>query len=192
MLLLRGCCPLALLHKPPARVLCATRENGKASLQPWKSGRDAQDPGQISSARVLFRSNQRGKQVFRPSSVHLVYLLVLFLVVNSACLSLEHLLAVAVELEGSDHAVAWVNWDVGLLTVGLLLNDFLNVNASASAVDTLDLALVTLELADDNLDLVVLAHGEGTDLLLVAELLGKVAGHHNSADAAWGSEVGLS
>jgi hypothetical protein len=119
-------------------------------------------------------------------------LLVLFLVVNSACLSLEHFLAVTVKLEGSDHTVAGVHWDVGLLTVGLLLNDFLNVNASASAVDTLDLALVTLELADDDLDLVVLADWKGTDLLLVAELLREVAGHQNSADAAWGSEVCLS
>ena len=72
-------------------------------------------------------------------SVHLAHLLVLVLAGGSALLLLEDGLAVLVKLEGGDRAVAGVDGDLSLLTVGLLLYDFLNVNASASAVDGQDL-----------------------------------------------------
>ena len=125
-------------------------------------------------------------------SVHLVNLLVLVLGVLAALLLFEDSLAVLIKLKSSDDTVAWVDWNVGLLTVGLLLNDFLNVNASASAVDRVDFAFVVTEAADHDLDLVALADWDGADLVLVTELAGKVAAHHDSADAAWGGEVGLS
>lgn len=114
------------------------------------------------------------------------------LVVTSALLLLEDALAVLVELEGGDFAVAGVDGDLGLLTVDLLLNDFINVNASASAVDGDDLAFGTLEGAVHDLDLVTLADGHGANVVLVLEVFGEVAGHHDSADTAGGGEVRLS
>ncbi len=127
-----------------------------------------------------------------PRSVHLAHLLVLVLLSVSLLLLFKDGLAVLVKLEGSDDTVAWVNWDLRLLTVGFLSSDFLNVNASASAVDGLDFAFTGFEVASDNLDLVSLADGNGAHLVLVSEVLGEVGGHHNSADAAWSSEVCLS
>lgn len=111
---------------------------------------------------------------------------------SSALLLLEDGLTVLVELEGGDSAVARVDGDLSLLTVGLLLYDFLNVNASASAVDGLDLALTTLLGASRDLDLVTLADGHGTNAVLVLEVLGEVGAHHDSTDAAGSGEVGLS
>jgi len=125
-------------------------------------------------------------------SVHLAHLLVLVLLGVLLLLLVEDSLAVLVQLESSDNAVAGVNGDLGLLTVGLLSHDFLNVNASASAVNSLDLALTRLKVATHNLDLVTLADGNGADLILVHKVLREVGGHHNSADAAGSSEVRLS
>jgi hypothetical protein len=125
-------------------------------------------------------------------SVHLAHLLVLVLAGSSTLLLLEDGLAVLVKLKGGDSAVAGVDGDLSLLTVGLLLYDFLNVNASASAVDGLDLALTTLLGASQDLDLVTLADGHGAHAVLVFEVLGEVGAHHDSADAAGSGEVGLS
>ena len=86
-------------------------------------------------------------------------------------LLVEDGLSVLVQLESSDNAVAGVNGDLGLLTVGLLSHDFLNVNASASAVDSLDLAFTRLEVAAHNLDLIALADGDGTHLVLILKIL---------------------
>jgi hypothetical protein len=104
-----------------------------------------------------------------PSSVHLVNLLVL-IISDLAVLSLEGGLAGLVELKSGDHAVAGVDGKLCLLTVDLLLNDFLNVNASASAVDGLDLTFGLLLATNHDLDLVTLADGEGTNIVLVLEV----------------------
>jgi hypothetical protein len=111
---------------------------------------------------------------------------------SSALLLLEDALAVLVELEGGDGAVAGVDGDLSLLTVGLLLYDFLNVNASASTVDGLDLAFTTLLGASHDLNLITLADGHGTHAVLVLKVLGEMSAHHDSADAAGSGEVGLS
>ena len=124
-------------------------------------------------------------------SVHFVNLLVL-IVGNLAVLVLKGGLAALVELKSGDHAVAGVDGELGLLTVLLLLNDFLNVNASASAVDGLNLTLGVLLVTNDNLDLVALADGEGADIVLVDKVLGEPAAHHDSTDTAGGGEIGLS
>ena len=123
------------------------------------------------------RRNQRVVKL-RLRSVLLVNLRVLL--VGASLLALEDLLAVGVELKGGDSDVAWVDGDLSLLTVGLLLNDFLNVNASASAVDGVDLALDVLVGAVHDADLVVLAHGEGSHLVLVLQVLGQVRAHHDA------------
>ena len=130
------------------------------------------------------------KEVHR--SVHLAHLLVLVLLSVSLLLLFKDGLAVFVELEGGNDTVAGVNWDLRRLTVGFLSSDFLNVNASASAVDGLDLAFTGFEVASNNFDLVSLADGDRADLVLVLEVVREVGGHHNSADAAGSSEVRLS
>lgn len=97
----------------------------------------------------------------RQRSVHLAHLLVLVLLGVLLLLLVKNGLSVLVKLEGGDDTVAGVDGDLGLLTVGLLSYDFLNVNASASAVDSLDLAFTRLEVASNNLNLVSLADGDG-------------------------------
>ena len=84
---------------------------------------------------------------------------------SGTLLLLEDGLAVLVELEGGDRAVAGVDGDLSLLTVGLLLYDFLNVNASAAAVHSLDLTITTFEGASHDLDLVTLANWDSTNLI---------------------------
>jgi hypothetical protein len=143
---------------------------------------------------VYVPSHSRGVRMANSSSsrsVHFVNLLVL-IVGNLAVLSLKGGLAALVELKSGDHAVAGVDGELGLLTVLLLLNDFLNVNASASAVDRLDLALGVLLVADHNLDLVALADGEGAHIVLFDKVLREPAAHHGSTDTAGSGEIGLS
>ena len=50
------------------------------------------------------------------------------------------------------------------------------------SVDCLDLALTTLEVATHDLDCVTLADGDGTNVVLGAELLVQVAAHDLSSD----------
>lgn len=144
---------------------------------------DVRAPAHRGGVRVANSSSSR--------SVHFVNLLVL-IVGNLAVLVLKGGLAALVELKSGDHAVAGVDGELGLLTVLLLLNDFLNVNASASAVDGLNLTLGVLLVTNDNLDLVALADGEGADIVLVDKVLGEPAAHHDSTDTAGGGEIGLS
>ncbi len=47
-------------------------------------------------------------------------------------------------------------------------------------------------MASHNLNLVSLADWHGTNVVLGDEVLGKMGGHHNSADAAGGGKVRLS
>jgi len=124
-------------------------------------------------------------------SVHLAHLLVLVLGGSRSLLALKKGLAVLVKLEGNDGAVAGVDWDIGLLSVELLLDDFLNVNASASTVHGGDLAFTALVGASEDLDRVALTDGNGTDRVLVLEVLVEVAGHHDTADTGGGGEVSL-
>lgn len=62
---------------------------------------------------------------------------------SAALLLFEDGLAVFIKLESSDGAVAGVDGELSCLAVFLLLYDFLNVNASASAVDGEDFTLKT-------------------------------------------------
>lgn len=111
---------------------------------------------------------------------------------SRALLLFEDAFAVLVELEGSDHAVAGVDGDLGLLTVELVSHDFLNVNASASAVNGLNFALTTLVVASQDLDLVTDANGDGANFVLVLQIFREMGGHHNSAHAAGSGEVSFS
>ena len=70
----------------------------------------------------------------------------------------------------------------GLLTVGLLSDDFLDVESPSLSVDSLDLALSALEGAAHDLHGVTLADGDGADLVLGSELLAQVTTHDLSSD----------
>ena len=104
----------------------------------------------------------------------------------------EESLAVLVQSKGSDDTVRWVDGDLSLLTVGLLFDDLLNVNAPFPAVDFRNLALTVLVGSAHDLDGVSVANWDGANIVLLSELLRKVAGHQLSTDAGWGGEVSLS
>ncbi len=79
-----------------------------------------------------------------------------------------------------------------ILTVGLLSDDFLDVESPSLSVDRLDLALSALESAAHDLDGVTLADGDGADLVLGSEFLTQVTTHDLSSDGRGGREVSLS
>ena len=70
----------------------------------------------------------------------------------------------------------------GVLTVGLIFDDLFDVEAPFLSVDSLDLALTALAGAAHDLDGVTLADGDGTNVVLGAELLVQVAAHDLSSD----------
>ena len=109
-----------------------------------------------------------------------------------ALLALEQLLAVLVEFESGDFAVGRVDGDLSLLTVDLLLHHLVDVDTPSAAVNGHDLALATLESATEHLDRITLANGDGTRLVGLAEVLGKVAREELSPKARGGGKVGLS
>ena len=174
--------PRTCTHAPDAQER-RTSESWSRRSKPKDLVPDVRAPAHRGGVKVANSSSSR--------SVHFVNLLVL-IVGNLAVLVLKGGLAALVKLESGDNAVAGVDGKLGLLTVLLLLNDFLNVNASASAVDGLNLTLGLLLVADHNLDLIALADGEGADIVLVDKILGEPAAHHDSTDTAGGGEIGLS
>ena len=99
-------------------------------------------------------------------SVHLGHLLVL--VSSDSLLSFEEGLAVLVELERGDKNIGSVDGELSLLSVGLLLHTFLNVEAPTSAVHGLDLTVTVLEGSTHDLDLVTLPHGDGSHVVLLS------------------------
>ena len=111
---------------------------------------------------------------------------------SDALLALEQLLAVLIEFKGGDFAVGRVDGDLGLLTVDLLLNHFVNVDTPSAAINGHDLALATLVSATENLDRITLTDGDGTRLVSLREVLGKVAREELSPEARGGGKVGLS
>ena len=111
---------------------------------------------------------------------------------SDALLALEQLLAVLIEFKGGDFAVGGVDGDLGLLTVDLLLNHFVDVDTPSAAVDAHDLAFTTLVSATENLDRITLTDGDGTRLVGLREVLGKVAREKLSTEAGAGGKVGLS
>ena len=69
------------------------------------------------------------------------------------------------------------------LTVGLLSDDFFDVEGTSLSVDGLDLAFSSLEGAAHDLHGVALADGDGADLVLGLEILAQVTTHDLSSDA---------
>ena len=81
--------------------------------------------------------------------------------------------------------------DLGLLSVGLLLDEFLNVNAPFAAINFSDFALTVFVGSTDDLDSVTIANRDGAGLVLGGELLAKLGRHHSSTDGRGGGEVCL-
>lgn len=79
--------------------------------------------------------------------------------------ALQDGLTVLVELQLGDDDVGGVDAERDGLAGGLLAGDTLNVDHVLETVDGGDLALLVLVGATDNLDLVILADGDGADLL---------------------------
>ena len=104
----------------------------------------------------------------------------------------EESFAVLVQSEGGDDNVGRVDWDLCLLTIGLLFDDFLNVNAPFPAVNLGNLSFAVLVGTDHDLDGVSMTNGNAADIVLLSELLRQVAGHQLSTDAGRGAEVCLS
>ena len=108
------------------------------------------------------------------SSVHLVdsVLTVFSLALGfSLLVLLQDLLSVLVDLELSDNAVGWVNWDSDWGSVGLLLGDLVDVDAPLSSVDCNDLSVSVLEGSSDNLDMVSLSNWNGSLIMLALQVL---------------------
>ena len=111
---------------------------------------------------------------------------------SDALLACEQSLAVLIEFKGGDFAVGRVDGDLGLLTVDLLLNQFVDVDAPSAAVDGDDLSFATLVSSTENLDRITLTDGDGTSLVGLREVLGKVHREKLSSKAGAGGKVGLS
>jgi len=92
-----------------------------------------------------------------------------------------------------DDDVGGADADVDGLAAGLLPLDPLDVDDVLLPVDLDDLAgLLALELAADDLDLVVLDQGHGADVVLGPELFGESGGHDLAPEVGGRIEVGLS
>lgn len=106
-------------------------------------------------------------------------------------LPLEDSTAILVQLETGDNDIAGVNADGGAGAVGLVPGDTVDMDDPLLPVDLDNLSLTTLVLPPDNADLVVLANGDGTSVVLGAEFSREGRGHDLSADRGGGREVRL-
>ncbi|RXI07057.1 hypothetical protein DVH24_026193 [Malus domestica] len=117
----------------------------------------------------------------------------LVLVCGGAALGLavEQRLAVLVQPELGDDHLGWVDSDVHGGAIDLLAGDSFDVDDPFAAVDLDDLALAALEGPADHLDLVVLAHRHGSDVVLGTEVGGERGAHQHAAHAGRRGEVSL-
>ena len=122
------------------------------------------DPSLV--APILKLSNSR----LHPS-VQSVQTFHVVLILAGLLLPGEESLAVLVQSKGSDNTVGRMDWDVCLLTIGLLFDDFLNVNAPFSAVNFSNLAFTVLVGSTHDLNSVSMANGNAANIVLLSELL---------------------
>ena len=121
-------------------------------------------------------------------SVHLFHLV---LVAGVSLLTSEEGLAVLVETEVGDLAVAGVNGDLSLLAISLLFHQFLNVDAPSATVNFSHLAFTVFVGSTHNLHSVSVANGDRAGLVLGGQVFAQLCGHHLSTDGGGGSEVCL-
>ena len=81
-------------------------------------------------------------------------------------------------------------------TVLLVSDDFVDVDAPSSSVDSKDLADLTFNTVLDatglDVDGITHSYWNRSAVVLGAELLAQWAAHHSSSDAAWSGEVSFS
>ena len=130
-------------------------------------------------------------RTFACSAQRSVHLLHLMLVASGSLLAFEEVFAVLVEAQIGDDAVAGVDRDLGLLSVRLLLDELLNVDAPFAAVNFSDFALTILVGSADDLDSVTVANGDGAGLILSRKFLAQLGRHHAATDRGGCREVGL-
>ncbi len=106
-----------------------------------------------------------------------------------AVLAFEDLLAHGGDLQLEEFDVGGVDADVDGVTLGVFDVNLVDVDDPLEAVDLGDLTFLTLELAAEDLNFVILADGEGLDVVLGAEFLAEAGGHEDTADVARGLEV---
>ena len=121
-------------------------------------------------------------------SVHLSNLV---LVASGSLLAIEECLAVLVETQVGHNAVAGVDGDLSLLSVRLLLDELLNVDAPFAAVNFSDFALTILVGSADNLDGVTVANRDGAGLILSGKFFAQLGRHHSPTEGGGCGEVGL-
>lgn len=112
-------------------------------------------------------------------SVHLFHLV---LVTSVSLLAVEKGLAVLVETKVGHNAVAGVDGDLGLLSVHLLLNQLLNMDAPFATVNFSDFALTVLVGPTDDFDGVAITNGNRAGLVLRGQLFAQLGGHHSPTE----------
>ena len=122
-------------------------------------------------------------------SIHILHLV---LVVSISLLTGEESLTVFVKSEVGDLAVGGVDGDLGLLSVHLLLDEFLNMNAPSATVNFSDFAFTVLVGSAHNHDGITITNGDGSGLVLFGQLFAELSGHHSSFDRGRGGKVSLS
>jgi hypothetical protein len=127
----------------------------------------------------------------QPNSIKLL-VKVLSLLLETGSLALEKILSVKLSLKLRDNELRRVQRDLVRGTVKLSLGDLLDINAPSLSVDLGNLALVALERASDDDDLIVLLERNSSDVVLGAQVLGKVRREELPADVGRSLEVGLS
>ena len=98
----------------------------------------------------------------------------LFLGTAGSLLAGEDSLAVLVKSKRSDDHVGGVDWEVGLLAVGLFLHDFLNVDAPLSAVNLNDLAFFACLFTALDLDGISVADWNTARLIFASKLFAQM------------------
>lgn len=106
--------------------------------------------------------------------------------------SLEDGLSVLVEVQLGDNNVRSVDVDRNRVTVRLLLGNLLDLDGPLKSVNLRNLAFSALVGTSDNSDLVVLSNRDGSNLVLLSELLGERSRHENSSLRRGSIEVSLS
>ena len=100
-------------------------------------------------------------------SVKLLHLLVLVLSIGLSLFASKNFLAIFIKSQGSDLEVGCVKRYLSLLAVDFLLNQFLNVDAPAAAVHSLNFARTTFVGSAHNLDSITLAYWNGTHVVFL-------------------------
>ena len=87
------------------------------------------------------------------------------LIIGLSLFACKHGLAIGIESKSSDLQVGCVEGNLSLLSVDLLLDKLLNVNAPSAAVNSLDFATLALVEPAHDLDSITLANWNGTHVV---------------------------